>query len=158
MLSPSPRRRRLLLLLLLSPPPLRRCIVGLPSAANPASHIHSAVSGTIHICCGCFLLAIKISPNNTTRPSHIEAMLQRALLLACMLAMAQAQAKHIVYYNPSDECKNELCWQCARPLYLPIDPHLAHMSPSSSRYLIPFWLIAVLLIIVAVCCKMMYAM
>jgi hypothetical protein len=92
------------------------------------------------------------------KPSYIEAMLQRALLLACMLAMAQAQAKHIVYYNPSDECKNELCWQCARPLYLPIHPHLAHMSPSSSRYLIPFWLIAVLLIIVAVCCKMMYAM
>jgi hypothetical protein len=55
----------------------------------------------------------------TTWTPYIEAMLQRALLLACMLAMAQAQAKHIVYYNPSDECKNELCWQCALPLICP---------------------------------------
>jgi hypothetical protein len=34
----------------------------------------------------------------------------RVLLVACMLALAQAQ-KHIEYYNASDECKNELCWQ-----------------------------------------------
>jgi hypothetical protein len=38
-------------------------------------------------------------------------MLQRALLLACMIAMAQAQAIHMKYYNPSDECKDEICWQ-----------------------------------------------
>ncbi len=30
--------------------------------------------------------------------------------------------------------------------------------PTSVRYLIPFWLVAILLIVVAVCCKIMYAM
>jgi hypothetical protein len=29
---------------------------------------------------------------------------------------------------------------------------------TSVRYLIPFWLVAILLIVVAVCCKIMYAM
>jgi hypothetical protein len=42
-------------------------------------------------------------------------MFHRALLLACMIAMAQAQAQHIKYYNPSDECKDEMCWQYVFP-------------------------------------------
>ena len=44
------------------------------------------------------------------------------------------------------------------PVHLPISPHRPHILSSSTRYLIPFWLVAILLIVVAVCCKMMYAM
>jgi hypothetical protein len=83
-------------------------------------------------------------------------MLQRALLLACLIAMAQAQVKHIKYYNPSDECKNEMCWQCVCPFIC--SSALMPSHAFTSRYLIPFWLVAILLIVVAVCCKMMYAM
>jgi hypothetical protein len=84
-------------------------------------------------------------------------MLHRVFLIACILAMAQAQG-HRVWYNSADECKNELCWQCGFPFQINRSPHTHHIIITSLRYLIPFWLVAVLLIVVAVCCKLMYAM
>ena len=91
--------------------------------------------------------------SSPTVPS-INAMLTRSLLLACLLAVAHAQAaQHRVWYNSADECKNELCWQCVCPLRISIP-----LSPGSLRYLIPFWLVAVMLIVIGVCCKLMYTM